>query len=139
VGVYRYCTVLRIAICTAHLRLQHSFILPDCIFLSVHTVLHTVLHPVYNVSLEKYNQFTSSPCGVYFSFHNMRMTQLKRNYPPRQCRLRTPPICIVHQILRQLDSLRINSLLIQIWCCSRSEPDQGPNVLAGRIWIPNKI
>jgi hypothetical protein len=72
VGVY--CTVLRTASCTAHLRLRHSFILPDCIYLSdilQITAYCTASCSVYNVLLEKYSQFSSSRCGVYFSFHKI--------------------------------------------------------------------
>jgi hypothetical protein len=38
------CTVLRTASCTAHLRQQHSFILPDCTVYTCLYILHTVLH-----------------------------------------------------------------------------------------------
>ncbi len=76
VGVF--CTVLRTASCTAHLRLQRSFILPDCIHIPVGT--YCILYC--NGLLEKYNQFSSSSHGVHLLFHSSWLSWLSNDLLP---------------------------------------------------------
>jgi hypothetical protein len=80
VGVY--CTVLRTASCTAHLRLRHSFILPDCIYLSVHTANYCILYCILYITYYLRNIVSSLVgCGVYFSFHKIMYLRNRRLIP----------------------------------------------------------